>query len=243
MDREYLKDHIREKVDFSQTDQKKGVPMPPVQKEVPENAEMIDLPEPEELEIDVGLTEAIEERRSRRSFTDESLKLEELSYLLWTTQGVKKHTDHGHAYRVVPSAGCRHTFETYIAANKIEGIEKAIYRYVPLEHQLVKVTEYDDLEDKVTEAARGQSFVGDCAATFIWTTMPYRMEWRYAEASYKVIALDAGHVCQNLYLACEALEAGTCAIGAYDQDLMDSLVKVDGEDEFTVYVAPVGKIS
>ena len=104
------------------------------------------------------------------------------------------------------------------------------------------MTEYDDLEDKVTEAARGQSFVGGCAATFIWTTIPYRMEWRYAEASYKVIALDAGHVCQNLYLACEAVDAGTCAIGAYDQDLMDSLIEVDGEDEFTVYVAPVGKL-
>jgi len=45
MDREFLKDHIREKVDFSQTDQKKGVPMPPVQKSVPENAELIDLPD------------------------------------------------------------------------------------------------------------------------------------------------------------------------------------------------------
>jgi hypothetical protein len=32
------------------------------------------------------------------------------------------------------------------------------------------------------------------------------MERRYALAAHKVIALDAGHVCQNLYLACEAIK-------------------------------------
>ncbi len=68
------------------------------------------------------------------------------------------------------------------------------------------------------------------------------MEWRYGLASHKVIALDAGHVCQNLYLACEAIGAGTCAIAAYNQDAMDQLLGVNGRDEFTIYLAPVGKI-
>ncbi|MBS3781355.1 MAG: SagB/ThcOx family dehydrogenase [Candidatus Thermoplasmatota archaeon] len=243
MDREVLKDYVRERVDFSQTDQKKGVPMPPVQKQPPEDAELIDLPDPKELDIDTSLNDAISNRESRRSFTNEPLELEELSFLLWATQGIREKLDSGHVYRVVPSAGCRHALETYIAAFDVKELEKAIYRYLPLEHQLVKVTEYEDMENKVTRAARGQKFVGNCAATFIWTTIPYRMEWRYGEASYKVIAMDAGHVCQNLYLACEAINCGTCAIAAYDQDLMDSLLEVDGEDEFTIYLAPVGKIS
>ena len=60
--------------------------------------------------------------------------------------------------------------------------------------------------------------------------------------SAKVIAQDSGHLCQNLYLACEAIGAGTCAIGAYDQDKIDPVLGVDGEDEFTIYVAPVGKV-
>jgi SagB-type dehydrogenase family enzyme len=68
------------------------------------------------------------------------------------------------------------------------------------------------------------------------------MEWRYGLAAHKVIALDAGHVCQNLYLACSAIGAGTCAIAAYHQDLMDQLLDIDGESEFTLYLAPVGKI-
>jgi nitroreductase len=68
------------------------------------------------------------------------------------------------------------------------------------------------------------------------------MEWRYDIAAHKVIALDAGHVCQNLYLACEAIGAGTCGIAAYHQELMDALIRVDGHDEFTVYLAAVGKV-
>jgi len=88
----------------------------------------------------------------------------------------------------------------------------------------------------------GQSFVGAGAVTFVWTALPQRTEWRYGAAAHKVIALDAGHLCQNMYLACEAIGAGTCAIAAYDQELMDTLVGVDGEDEFVIYLAPVGKV-
>lgn len=240
MKRDFLKDSVRKSTDFSKTDQNKGVPPPPIQKPIPEDAELIDLPEP--LDSDKNLTEAIARRRSRRSFSDVPLSVDELSFLLWATQGIRKKVDEGHAYRVVPSAGCRHALETYVAAFKVDGLDKAIYRYLPLDHQLVKTAVHTDLENKMTKAALGQSFAGNCAATFVWTTIPYRMEWRYAEASYKVIALDAGHVCQNLYLACHAVECGTCAIAAYDQDLMDELLELDGTDEFVIYIAPVGKL-
>jgi SagB-type dehydrogenase family enzyme len=67
------------------------------------------------------------------------------------------------------------------------------------------------------------------------------MEWRYEIAAHKVIAIDAGHVCQNLYLACEAIGAGTCAMAAYDQEGIDRLLRIDGYDEFTIYIASVGK--
>ena len=77
---------------------------------------------------------------------------------------------------------------------------------------------------------------------FVWTALPERMAWRYSFAAAKLLALDAGHVCQNLYLACEAIACGTCAIGAYDQAKMDAFLGLDGRLEFAVYMAPVGKI-
>ena len=81
------------------------------------------------------------------------------------------------------------------------------------------------------------------AAVFVWAAVPYRTEWRTGSYAYKYIALDAGHVCQNLYLAAEAIHCGTCAIAVYEQKVVDKVIGVDGEDEFTVYLAPVGKIT
>jgi SagB-type dehydrogenase family enzyme len=124
----------------------------------------------------------------------------------------------------------------------VAGLETGMYRYLPMEHQLLLEFGEEHLEEKIVAATLGQSFIGRAAATFIWTAVPYRMEWRYHIAAHKVILLDAGHVCQNLYLACAAVGAGTCAIAAYNQELMDRLLRVDGQDEFVIYLAPVGKI-
>ncbi len=242
--RYYLTDLIREVVDFRSTPQSRGMDPPPVQKPVPPGSRIIKLPNRDTWSIPTcDLQTAIANRESHRRFTVEPLSLDELAFLLWSTQGVREFIHEAAVLRTVPSAGCRHPFETYLAVLRVEGLEKGIYRYLSLEHALIFVRSIDNLPGHLAAATHGQSFAGQAAVTFIWTAIPERTEWRYAEASYKVIALDAGHVCQNLYLACEVIGSGTCAIAAYDQILSDALLGVDGDDEFTVYIAPVGKIA
>lgn len=240
----FLKDSVRKLVDFSATAQSRGLDPPPLQKPYPPGAAIIPLVAPQAWTTigDVSVKDAIAARQSHRSFDSTSLSLEELSFLLWATQGLRKSPAGHSAHRTVPSAGCRHAFETYLAVFRVEGLENAIYRYLPLEHGLVEVARRDNLRGYMQLAALNQRFAGNSAVTFLWTTIPERMEWRYGAAAYKVIALDAGHVCQNLYLACEAIGAGTCAIAAYDQDLADVFLGVDGDAEFTIYMAPVGKL-
>jgi len=226
------------------SDQRKGIPQPPLEKSFDSDAKLYNLVSPDKISLgNAPLKEIIEKRRSRRKFKNIPLTIEELSFLLWTTQGVKEVIKNGYAtLRTVPSAGARHPLETYLAVHNIENLPKALYRYLPIEHKLLFIKEVEDLSEKVIDACLGQRFTGECAVTFIWTAIPYRTEWRYSTVSHKVILLDAGHVCQNLYLASEAIGCGTCAIGAYDQKKMDELIGVDGYDELTVYVAPVGKI-
>ncbi|MDI9569934.1 MAG: SagB/ThcOx family dehydrogenase [Pseudomonadota bacterium] len=242
--RRFLKDTIRKSIDFSQTDQSRGMPPPPMAKPPAPDALIIDLVKPHSWQgiRRIDLTEAIGKRRSHRVYLPAALTLDELSFLLWATQGIRRKADRGHAYRTVPSAGCRHALETYLAVLNVQGLETAIYRYLPLEHQIVLVHDGAPLAERIVAAAFGQPYPGQAAATFIWTAVPYRMEWRYGPASGKAIALDAGHVGQNLYLACAAVGAGTCAIAAYDQEAMDRLLGVDGDEEFAIYLASVGKI-
>jgi SagB-type dehydrogenase family enzyme len=241
--REFLKDSIRMEFDFSETDQNRGLPAPAVQKPPKEDQNIIELPAkgdwPSVSNID--LVKAIDNRQSRRNFKQTALKPDELSFLLWATQGIKEQLDDGHAFRTVPSAGCRHPFETYLAVMNVVSLDTGIYRYLPVQHALVLEKKPGDLPLEITSATLGQDFVGKSAVTFIWTAIPYRTEWRYGPAAHRTVAIDSGHVCQNLYLACEAIDAGTCGIAAYDQKKIDELIGVDGADEFTIYMAPVGK--
>lgn len=242
--RYFLKDSIRQKINFRLTDQSKGKPPPPIEKPFRYDSRRIDLVTKDNWHniSNVGIITAIENRKSHRHFKPAPLSIEELSFLLWATQGIRKVTNDGTAYRTVPSAGCRHAFETYLCVLNVEGLKRGIYRYLPLEHQLLIERESENISEEIIEATFHQSFTGKGAVTFIWSAIPYRMEWRYHLAAHKVIAIDVGHVCQNLYLTCAAIASGTCAVGAYHQELMDKLIGVDGEDEFTIYLAAVGKI-
>lgn len=244
--REFLKDSLRLKINFHLTDQNQGVEPPPLQKPPHSEQSLITLPGKEAWKAFAGtdLIDAIDGRQSHRRFRDTPLSVAELAFLLWATQGIRDIIGPGVALRTVPSAGCRHAFETYLCISHIEDLDPGIYRYLPIDHALVqeREVEADLLRRSLSRATLNQTFVAAAPVTFVWSVIPYRMEWRYHIAAHRVIAMDVGHVCQNLYLASQAVGAGTCAIAAYNQDLMDELVQVDGQDEFVIYLAPVGKV-
>jgi SagB-type dehydrogenase family enzyme len=240
----FLKDTIRQRVDFSRTGQSRHEPAPPLQKPCPPAVVRLGLPDGAAALARLGcmpLGEAITRRESVRDFAAAALSLDELAALLWATQGVREVLRPTTALRTVPSAGARHAFETYLAVDRVESLPPGLYRYLPFDGQLAQLTLDAQIGRQAADACLGQAFVAAAAVTFFWTVIPARMEWRYDLAAHKVIALDAGHVCQNLYLACQSLGAGTCAIAAYDQEACDRLLGVDGDEEFTLYIAPVGK--
>jgi SagB-type dehydrogenase family enzyme len=241
--RDFLKADLWDQWDSLQLDQRQGIPHPPAQKLYPESATLIALTPPENFrDKNVSVLEAIRNRSSHRSYTGESISLTDLSFLLWTTQGVHEVLREGETtIRTVPSAGARHPFETYMLANYVEDLEVGIYRYLAIEHKLLQIEVDEGLVEDVYHGTNEQ-YVHDSAVVFIWTVIPYRTEWRYGPLSHKMIAQDSGHLCQNLYLACESLGLGTCAIGAYNQGKMDRILSLDGKDEFTIYVATVGRL-
>lgn len=228
-----------------QSDQTLGRPQPPLQKPVAEGAQTLALPAVDPAILaERDILTCLKRRRSRRNWVEGALTIEQLSFLLWATQGVQRvFAGNYSTFRPVPSGGARHPFETYLAVSRVQGLAPGLYRYLPLTHALCLLREAPDLAIAIKEVALGQDFVRGAPVVFVWSCIPYRGEWRYTVAAHKIMLLDAGHLCQNLYLACEAIGCGTCAVAAYDQHLADALIGVDGEEEFTVYMAPVGKTS
>lgn len=189
------------------------------------------------------VSELLNGRRSLRRYAPEPLSVEELSFLLWYTQGTQKivGSQRKASIRTVPSAGARHPLECYVALLRADTLQPGLYHYLALSHELELVKSVDNLGDRLSEASCGQTFLSLAAAVVIWTAVPERTRWRYPDQAEKYILLDAGHVCENLYLASGAIGCGTCAVGAYDQELADALLEVDGCEELTVYMAAVGR--
>lgn len=235
---------------YPASDQDRGILAPPLFLEKG-GEKVIPLPRNfDEVVKNNNIIKVMDNRKSRRLFDrEESLTLQELAYLLWMTQGVKEVAGNAirMSVRTVPSAGSRHALETYLYISRVEGLNPGLYHYLANEHKLEFLGYRKEQNQELSAAFLGQTYFAASAVAFIWTAIPYRMEWRYQEWAAKYILLDAGHMCQNLYLAGESLGCSVCAVGAYEQELADAflgLEKKDGyqkEEEFVIYGACVGR--
>ena len=220
----------------------RGAPVPEAEKPVPPDAPTIELPAPQEVLPDKarGLFDILRTRRSRRAYSAAPLALRELATLLWSVQGVVE-AGRGFTLRTAPSAGARHPLETYLMVNRVEGIAPGLCRYLPSGHRLARLGDDASVADRLAAACLGQEMLQTSAVSFVWTAAIERGRWKYQQRAYRYIYLDAGHACQNLYLACEAMGLGCCAVAAFDDDEVDRILGLDGRVEFAIYLATVGR--
>ena len=150
--REFLKGGDWPRWGRTETDQKRKVPMPALQKGYAEPAVKLELVPPERFTVGrMPIYDVINRPPSRRNYTGGFLTLEELSFLLWATQGIKADGVH----RPVPSAGGRHPLATYPSIQRVKDVQPGLYRYLPLEHKLLLLAEDAHLAAKVSEACNG----------------------------------------------------------------------------------------
>jgi SagB-type dehydrogenase family enzyme len=184
------------------------------------------------------LSEVIASRRSTRKYKDQALTFEELSYILWETARVD-HIEKGRAFKTFPTAGATNSSEIYVYINDCQKLKQGIYLYVQDKHQLALVNDSVDIKEKVNKALLRQ--LRGAQMVMYFTHVLPRVEYKYAHLGPKLAALEAGHACQNLSLVAEVIDAGVCAIAAYMQKETDALLKIDGEEHFTLYCATLGK--
>lgn len=225
------------------SDQQMKKPQPPLCKEKTGDTVIRLSKDFDVLQIEKDFTSILMERKSHRVFSEKKMTLSELSYLLYMSQGVKEIKGNGYAtMRTVPSGGARHGFETYLIVKNIEGLKAGKYHYLPLTHELEYLGRIDNMDDAVDQTLIGQKWAVKANVIFYWSFVPYRCEWRYGIYAHRPALIDVGHVGQNLYLACTALNLGTCALAAFDNKSCADVFGLDGEEEFVVYAAPVGTV-
>lgn len=212
--------------------------IPETFKEYPNPLARISLPEPK-AGGETNLWKLLLRRRSRREYTiRKSLKLNDLSVLVWATQGLT--AQFGDTFfRTAPSAGGLYPVETYLCIRAVDGLKEGIYHFRPGDYDLELLKE-GDFSEELTEAALQQTVILGAQATFIWSAVIGRGSWKYRQRAYRYFYLDAGHIAQNLYLAGEALGLGVCAVGAFYDDDVNRILDFDGTEETVIYMATVG---
>lgn len=209
-----------------------------------DESKLIQLPDLKDFEPENNnfVDNLLKRRSLRRYDTGAVMSQAELSYLLMLTQGVREIDQKRElTYRFVPSAGSRHPFVTYLLIQNVEGLQAGIYHYVAQLHAIEPFDLSPKAIEKAYQATLRQKQVITSAVSFFWSVEVYRTSWRYSSRAYRYIHLDAGHVCQNLYLAAESIDYGVCAIAAFDDHLANEIFGLDEQERFVVYIASVGK--
>jgi SagB-type dehydrogenase family enzyme len=186
----------------------------------------------------VPLEEAIQQRRSVRSYTPKPLTLAQLSQLVYAAQGITGSL-YGQPLRAAPSAGALYPFEVYVIANNVEDLAQGIYHYGVRDHQLESV-KTGDFRKRISSAALQQDMLGEADTTFVLAAVFDRCRHKYGERGYRYVYMEGGHISQNIYLQAVSLGLVSVGVGAFLDKAVNRLIGIDGSQEAAIYLHAVG---
>jgi len=181
-------------------------------------------------------------RRSKRNFIPDPVSLEELSFLLWATQGITARLE-AYELRAAPSAGALYPVETYLTVRAVDGLAPGVWHYHAKDAELELIRE-GDVAKEACHAAGDQVMVELASVNFVWTAVMERCCCKYYERGFRYVYEDVGHVSENLQIASSGLDNVGCAvIGSFYDDRAARLLGVDPETEPVLMLGSVGRIS
>jgi SagB-type dehydrogenase family enzyme len=183
-------------------------------------------------------------RRTWRQFSRRPLELDKLATLLSLSFGVQSWLDiHGIgrvALKTSPSGGSRHPIEAYVMALSVNGLQRGLYHYDAAAHRL-ELLHRRATPARLARYLNGQWWFKDAAVLVLMTAVFARTQWKYpASRAYRVVLIDAGHVCQTFCLVATWLGlAPFCTMALADTTIENDL-GIDGVTESILYTAGVG---
>jgi SagB-type dehydrogenase family enzyme len=193
---------------------------------------------------DSEFVRVLKTRKTHRRFAKQQVTLEALSQLLSLVWGV---TGYLHSPRfgklllkTSPSGGARHPGEVYVMALRIKGLRRGLYHYHPAHHHLKRIST-NATRDRAWLYCARQDYVRNAAALFVMTAVFRRTMWKYRMSrAYRVVLLDAGHLCQTFCLVATWLGLAPFCTAALKDTLIEEDLGIDGIRESVLYLAGVG---
>lgn len=177
----------------------------------------IALPKPE-FKSKLSLVDAMMNRKSTREFSKDEITPQQLSNLLWAANGVNRDKEG----RTVPSAYGSNMIDIYAVTHE------GIYLWNPVESKLSLIEKGDFREATTT----GQDFVVKAPLTFIYVAKfdNYFKKVENEKTPVEQISvwagIEAGHISQNVYLACVNLGLGAVIRVSYNEEKLSEILKL-----------------
>ena len=201
-----------------------------------ESGAWISLPEPAH-DGQTSIESALLMRQSIRQYAPDPLTLADVSQLLWAAQGINRPG----GYRTAPSAGALYPLELYLISGQVDQLPSGVYRYHPENHNLEQLM-LGDFRRELSQAALNQESVQDAPAVILITAIYQRTTGKYGERGIQYVHMEVGSAAENVYLQAVSLNLGTVFIGAFHDEQIKSLLKLDAQEQ-PLCLLPVGKIA
>lgn len=130
----------------------------------------------------------------------------------------------------VPSGGGLHPMEAYLIVQNVEGLSPGLYHYRADVHALEGLPSPEgELSDFVMESVAQQHWFRDAHVLIVLAPRFDRTFWKYRQHAkgYRVVALEAGHISQTLYLSATDLGLGAFITGAINEQHLERALGLD----------------
>ena len=182
-------------------------------------------------------------RRSEHHFSGKPISLEALARVLFFGDGIvsKLASEEGGSFslRTAPSGGGLYPVELYCFALRVNDLPSGSYFYNPLQNQLELLSEAD-FSVPLAEATSLKREARAAAVCIALVGVLPRSSFKYGQRAYRFVLLEAGHIAQNILLTAESLGLGGLAVGGFMDDQVNALLRLDGCQEFVIYLVLVG---
>jgi SagB-type dehydrogenase family enzyme len=186
------------------------------------------------------LGDVLRTRRSRRRYAKGGIDTRTLATLLDAAYGVTGAIPGTtQQLRAAPSGGALYPLELYVVSQRVDGLDRALFHYDPLRHvlELLRPLEPHEATGRLSPYPE---LLAECSAFVVVSAMFWRSRFKYGARAYRFALLEAGHVAQSFLLAAEALELAATPIGGFFDTLVDEFLGIDGLNESSLYLLPVG---
>ena len=182
-------------------------------------------------------------RRTNRNARPDSISLLQLSECLYAGLGVTGFvkTETGLLpLKMTPSGGARNPFEAFVWARNVHGISPGVYHYSALDHSLEKLE--TGTNQSPMDLLKGQEWADNMPAIIFLVAALRRTTWKYNDPNaYRVVLIEAGHIAQNMMLACANNSLTACPTAALSHRQVSTLLGLGDITQTPVYALLVGQ--